>query len=476
VIWDPMSFDDPNEDAGWVIVHDKVSASKLRSEYGISVPVGDDDDEDGSWGGSGNRAGRMDTSEAVQKRAVGVDTLYILPGKHFFGPGEKDCVDFPTMWKVKTAGDYVLEEGPQDYWHGRLPVIWGRYWIIDKSPYGDSIGNDLRGLQATITRTGSGFSMANDTMAFPQKVWPVDAGEPDEQKNGIPGAIIESLAQRRDRDPYVLEGASVSPALVRWFEKMTTETGPFIAGVQPGGLAGGVPPNIEAAAALNMMKEADFDRLAPVANAAAQMALAWVEMTMSNIRQFEPDEVMVRMLGPGGASKARAWSSADIDDDFIWDIAEASVRPQSHAAMMQLALSMFQVGGIDRRELRKAVGRLDGQDVTFELREEALIAEENEQAITQGQITTPWSVIRVENAEIAIPGHSAAMLSPAVRSNPAALDALDRHIYDHMLAAREQAMAAAGPIGPEAGGAPAGEPQPGQDLQDESQMMQDSPI
>lgn len=413
-------------DRRWTIhrYHESPAAIEERLGFTGIVP-------DSKWAAeqpntSSARPGR--TSRRSDAKTALVRELYIRRGTFPASDKDGDTISFPDGWIVVECQGQIKAE-PNRYGDG--PLWFAKAEVGDEQLHGECLANDIRGIQATYTRTMSDWDFQLQVTGNPRIFWPAAAGTPDEGKVGTPGAIVQVEGLRAEDRPYLLPGA-VSPGVQQFASIIFNDILGYISGVREGGLGGGTPANIEAAAAFRVLIETDATRLATTVLGYGLFLQQLLERVVHNLKTFASDERLYAIVGPDLQVEVEEFSGADLDDDLACIVVPESIKPQSDAVKRAGALELYNLGLATRRDTVLRIGEMgDGQDA---LREQRLIQHckrEAKQALTEKVIYTPLQLMQYEDHALALDQHTADVFDQRFHDDPEAQAVLLLHMDLH---------------------------------------------
>lgn len=466
IFWDPAAT--RPADAMWVLLSIARSPAWIYNRYGVEVeaqPAGRTND---MW--RFNRNLRANQTP----RTTQVDELWIKAGKYRFGPGAEDTVTFAKGFVVIVAGNRLLDAGPNPYEHGEFPIIFERALLGDKQMRGDTPVNSEREIQVAVNKILSTAALNIDMTADNQWLIPSTCQMPESSKRNGPGVYKMYVPDPSGAKPEQIPGMEVPASIFKFLEVLTTFMAD-VSGQHEGGMAGGVPPNIEAGVALEALVERDTTALTTIALGIGRTIERWSYLTLSNWKQFVSETRQVAILGEWDETEVHDFSGTDIYDSFLYTVVPASVLPQSKAAEFQKSLLMLQSQLITPRDFFHRTGEDRGEVLSQQRIHAANARFENQECEQTGMPpTTPELVVmQYDDDVIHDEEHSRKLLDRKLwTENPNAWMALFQHNQIHrdkiaaaMAAQQAQAQAASGeepsqggPASPPSEGAPPGPP------------------
>ena len=393
-----------------------------------------------------------------------VKELWIEPGTYAWGsePGEE--LTFPNGYVIVTAGGKLLSHGPNPYRHRQPPFIFIPCLRAPRDVWGDTWVHSLRVSQASVNKTAAQIQQANDLCANPQWLLPMDTKMPRVDMVATAGVHKRYEPQPHRMKPEMIPGQSVAVAVFRYLDWVLTIT-QMIAGQHEGGLAGGVPANVEAGVALEAIAERDTSRLAVTATEIGRAIARWAWMVLRLRAQFKTAEENISVVGRFMETEVLHFGDWALLDKMQASVVPESVTPSSRAARFQKAVTLFNLRdesgrpGISMREFKRRIGEDTPEFMTREAIETGNARHENYQFLTMAACETQDMHMLVEDHGLHAEEHQIALVSPEFRANLQAWQACMEHLQKHVrLGAQEMSQAAAA-MGPQAP-VTQGQPQP----------------
>lgn len=381
-----------------------------------------------------------------------VREVWIRKGKYPWGNKPGEVIDLKRDYMIVECNGKTLAHGPNIYEHGRFPFIVAVLPKPKRQFWGETRLNDVRGLQATVLKTAKIWTDSNDLCAAPRITFGAGAKIKDADRTNKPGAWIEVASMARSEDfPRFLEGASVSSGLVRWLDDLFVKWLPFVSGNHLGGMAGGAPPNVEAAAAFIQLEKVDADQLTPDSLAYGIALQEWLEMTMLNCKQFMTIPELVEVAGKNREPEVVAFSSDSIKDSFIYQILPSSVIPQSGAAKFQKTITLFmqrdEMGRplLSARDVKRRLGEEPNEERTTDEIQTDAAKRDIYDAKTKGRFETPDVVLNFVNPEIYLEEYGRYLLENRQSDNPQAYGLILNRAIELYMFTQQKTMAGQAP-------------------------------
>lgn len=430
------------------------------------------------------RVGPSITSRTkISKRydeSVLVKELHIQAGQWPFGPNEEDVIDLPQGYVIVVASGVVLSHGPNIYEHGKFPFIFRQNLKLKKELHGHTRADDIRSVQASILKTASSFTQNLDLMGNGQWLYTSRSGVKKKDQTNRVGAWIQHEARTQFDLPQKMPGIPASPSHERWLGSLKGQWLAFISGNNEGGMAGGVPPNVEAAAAFIELVERDATQLAETSLSYGLALQEWMEMTMSNVKQFWTQPRYVSVAGRGMGPEIFSFTGADVHDSFIYAVVPESVLPQSSAARFQKAFTLNQAQLLGKRDTLTMMGQDPHEEATLDTLMARYAQKEVFEAKTRHVITTPPELLSLSNPEVMIEEYARFLFDPTAQDDPVAFGLVLGRAIELRDAAVAQATAmqaaAQAPPGEAPQEAPPGEPEPASPQRGETGTTAPQPV
>ncbi|HET6495220.1 MAG TPA: hypothetical protein VFH61_07660, partial [Thermoleophilia bacterium] len=343
--------------------------------------------------------------------------LYVERGTFPVSDKNDDTVTFEKGWIVVECQGQVRAMQNE---YGNGPLLFGKADAADESLHGGCIGNELRGIQASFTSAMSTWDFVNAVTGNPRIFWPAAAGTVDEETVGTPGAIIRVEGVREMDRPFIMPGVSIPPGMESFARMLMGDILGYVSGVREGGLAGGTPANVEAAAAFRILVEQDASRLATTVIGYGTLLQDILRQLVHNIQTFASDQRMYAFIGDDMEPETEEFAGGDLTEDLTYIVVPESIRPQSDAVKRMDAMDMHDRGLATRRDTLVRLGEMEGTDALLEQRLIQHCRREVKQATRDRFISTPLQLMQFEDHELAIDMHRADMFDVRLMNDPEA--------------------------------------------------------
>lgn len=365
----------------------------------------------------------------ARRDATRVRELYVPVGRWPYGDKDGEWVDVERdlggakLYRVVVAGDKVLHYGP--YKPDLPPVIFERNAPMEGYFYGGTKADDVRGIQATLLATANHTNSILELMSSPQWIVHASAEVPKCDWTNRPGAVKRHNARADWMAPRIVEGVSPPAGLFRWMNDLKAVWLPYVGGANLGGLAGGVPPNVEAAAAFIELAERDDVQLTYSAAAIKRAVEKWAKLTALYAQLYHDEEKLITVGGGRSAApEVFAFSGADIHESFNYIVPPESAKPQSWAAIFQSTLALKAEGLILPRDAIRRIGRQPGAGPT--LSEKMAVAAKHDilEAKKFHAVLSPPELLGLADPEAYLEEYAMYLFDPASKDDPEAFNVI----------------------------------------------------
>lgn len=431
---DPLAGDEGLQAAEWVVETTVKSKDSLIQRYGDKASSLEEDAQASSGIAEERMSPGFNPGNGSQYRGITVNEFWAKPSSKY-----------PKGKRVVWAGDTVLAEEDNPYeclpyvMFSGIPVP-GRFWPT-------SIVEQLRSPQAEFNKTRSQIRENAARIGNPSLLIPRSANV---SVQGLPGEQIIYDDMVSAQGPTYLQPPEM-PAYVR-------EEGPQIEGSmqeisgQHEITKGQVPPGVTAAAAINMLMEADDTRLGPDIYDMERALAEAGKLILSLVGRFYTDQRTLKILGDEGD-----WDIFEFKNDMIEREPDVQVQAGSsmprmksakQAAMADFLRLVFQSGTPpNKRDLARYLKNLDvgGFEALIEdtNRDEQQVAREH-RILAQGQAL---QINSYDDDEAHIAGHAdfmkGARYQRMIAQDQRLAQAFEMHLAAHQQRAQQAAQAQA---------------------------------
>jgi len=311
--------------------------------------------------------------------------------------GEKDVVEIFVGYFPPTAmipqGRYVvfaedpsliLFDGPWPFPTHDMPFVKFPGPRVPGSVTDEAVVTHARPLQKELNRTVSQIVMHKNLTLKPQLL--AATGSLTQRITDEPGAIIEFMPignvvpQWREMPglpAYVFQHLDgIQARLDRLFNLQAVTRGD-------------VPPNVEAGISIDLLQEASVDQISPVIGAMEDALARAGDLMVRLAQKFYTEPRLMKIIGPGGTTKAKRFLGSDIDGGFGFYAEAGSGLPRTRAGRQARIESLVQMGMMraDQAWKHLDVADLKGLAAMFAADEEQAYREHDK--LTKGDPINP---------------------------------------------------------------------------------------
>lgn len=328
----------------------------------------------------------------------------VLPASNSEGGSDPTVKTVYVLYHKKTAsvpnGRYTVfiedpdeifldQEWPEAF-PNELPIVQFRGIRVPGSTTNSSVVTQARPLQKQLNRLLSQITEYTNLVIKP-RIWaPVNSLR--ERITTEPGAVYQytpvgnfrpEIEQLPTIPPYVFEFLNDLGQRIRDTFGLTEVT------------EGGLPPNLEAADAIDLLQEMAIDRIAP-SILANEVSLARAGQFLLHVAQklYEEPRLMT-VMGLGGVASVREFSKADFAADVTVHVEAGSSMPRTRAARRKQIERFMELGLIDARSAWKHYDIADVKDLAVQFAADEDHALREHDKLIKGQPLNPEAMNRM---------------------------------------------------------------------------------
>jgi hypothetical protein len=303
--------------------------------------------------------------------------LYHRPGPSLPKGRYVVWLEDPDKILVDTAWTFPFDE---------LPLVKMPGVENPDSPYDLPVTNDARPLQVELNRTASQIIMHKDLTLKPQML--AQVGSLQQKLTTEPGAVFEYAGQTAPewRQPPQLPGYVVEQVLDlraqldEVYNRLPSQRDQL-------------PARIDSGAPIDLLHEAVADQLSPTI-LRLEAALARAGTLMIQLAQkFYIEPRLMKVSGPGGATKTRKFKNADIDGGFSFHAQSMSGLPRTRAGKQSRIEFLMDKQLIDARQAMKHLDVADMSGILAQMSADEDHALREHDKILRGQAINPAAVL-----------------------------------------------------------------------------------
>lgn len=352
-VWGDPSAKDPHE-WKWVIIQENLDPDDLYARYGKTfVPdaVAANPDQTLPMGNAEN-AGEMNVVKTF--RFYHIPTPAVPNGR-------------VVTW-VESGGKQILDDKKWPWPEmTRLPLVAFKGIKVPGQAEGDALTTHARPIQKQLNRVLSQITEFFNLSVKPQ--WMVPTGALNKTRlTNEPGAAFQYNPVNQGAGGALKPEQVEVPGLPQWvfaFLDTITQQIRDIYGLTEV-TEGQLPPNLEAADAIDLLQEMATDRFAPAieANERSLARLGQILLELAQCYYEEPRLLQIR--GFGGAGSVKEFTKADFGGDITVHVEAGSSLPKTRAMRRQQIERWISMGLLDPKKAWRYYDLADVKDIAVE--------------------------------------------------------------------------------------------------------------
>jgi len=360
------------EEAQWAVCEHSMTADEIKQRWGATLTMNASPADYDSAMPFANSPERADNT--VRKVYIG-----------YFLPGSQNPRGRYVVW---TCGpDKILYDGPWQFPVNMLPLVRFPGVRYPGRVEDEALTTAARPLQKQINKTLSQVVEHINLVVRPQLM--AQAGSIRQRPSNEPGAIFEynntdgQLPQWRDMPnmpSIVLEHIrSMESRIDRLFMQALVTRGE-------------VPPNVEAAVAIDLLQETAVDQVAPVVQSIEAALARAGKLMIALAKQFYIEPRSVKIVGDGGRSKVQKFLASDIDSGVDFHAEAGSGLPRSRAMRQARIKELVGMGALPIHQAMKYLDLADMHGVKAKFTAAEDRADREVDKLLRGQMLNPESM------------------------------------------------------------------------------------
>ena len=290
--------------------------------------------------------------------------------------------------------DTILEDEKWPYPINELPIVQIRGIRIPGGTINDSVTTHALPIQKQINRLLSQITEYTNMVIKP-RVWaPVNSLR--QRLTTEPGAVYEYTPVGNHK-PEIEQLPSIPPYVFQFLGELSGRLKEVFGLTEV--TEGQLPPNLEAADAIDLLQEMATDRFAPaiIANENALARLGQFMLALAQEYYTEPRLLTVR--GLGGMSSLKSFVAADFAGDLTVHVEAGSSMPRTRAARRKQVEKFVEMGLIKPESMWKYYDIADVKDLAVQFaRDEDAALRENDKML----VGTPLNPEEVQKTMAAV--------------------------------------------------------------------------
>jgi hypothetical protein len=386
VLGEPHVFRDPTatsfEDAEWVIVEENMSPDEIKAKYGQDVKPDSVAPEYSITEPFSN--GSSGSEKIVKKVYCG----YFRPTSAL--PKGRYVVFIENPNKI-------LYDGPWPFPFEDLPLVRFSGPRVPGSSVDEALVTHSRPYQKLINAVLSKVVEHVYLTVRPQMIAPV--GSLRQRLTNEPGAVFEFQPMGGGGQalvPQWREMPNLPPYVFTFLDNIQARMDRLFNLQQIN--QGTPPPNVEAGIAIDLLQEASTDQVAPIIQQ-IEDSLARAGNIMARLaKELYTEPRQLKVIGPGGISKVRAFQNADIDGGFSFHAEAGSGLPRTRAGRQARIESLANMGVLQQNQLWKYLDIGDLKGLAQQMATDEEQAEREHEFLKEGRPLNPISLSQVQQA------------------------------------------------------------------------------
>jgi hypothetical protein len=327
-------FPDPDaktfEDGKFVICRHHLHPDEVKARWNIEI-------EADEYAGLFDDIISLQTTDKKKDR-VGIFAGYFLP-----------CGSLPSGAYIIWHKDHILEKSSWPYNFHQLPITKFSGLRVPGSVYDSSFVEHAIPLQKEYNKTISQIVQYKNLTVNP-RIWAPYGALNRVRLTNEPGSVIE-YKPVTDKVPQVEQVPPIPPYVYEHLGVINTALRDVFGLVEV--TEGRVPPNVEAAIAIDLLQEMATDKLAPTIKSIENSIERAGQIMLAMAQQYYIEPRIVKIKGPGGASLVKKFSQADLNAELTVNVEAGSGFPRIRAGRQAQILNLMQLGLIDPKQAYK---------------------------------------------------------------------------------------------------------------------------
>ncbi len=338
-----------------------------------------------------------------------VDKQLVMVNYYYLPPNRKNPKGRYAVWsdasppddkkgkKVSTDKKF-LYDGEWPFPFNTLPIVKFPGIRIPGQIYDASVVEQAIPLQKNFNKTLSQVVEHTTLMVKPQILAP--KGSLRKRLTNEPGAVVDYYPIAGQK-PEAIPIPSIPTYVERHLDRIRADLDDLF--MLPRVQQGSVPPNVEAAAAIDLLQETATDALSPIIKMLEESIADAGQFMLGLAREYYTDPRIVQITGNNGSGQIRYFRGAEIDAGVSVRAETGSGLPRTRAARQQRIMSLIQMGAIDIRSAWRYFDSADLKSLGAEFEANQTVARREYDLIVAGQ---PVNMVAARDAIklIQIPG------------------------------------------------------------------------
>lgn len=357
------------EEAKWAVCEHSMTPDEIKQRWGADVTANASPGDYDSALPYANSPERQDNT--VRKVYIG-----------YFLPGASNPRGRYVVWIC--GPDKILYDGPWQFPVNMLPLVRFPGVRYPGRVEDEALTTAARPLQKEINKTLSQLVEHRNLVVRPQMV--AQAGSLRQRPTNEPGAIFEYNGTDGTR-PEWREMPNIPSYVFEHLRDMQSRIDRLF--MQALVTRGEVPPNVEAAVAIDLLQETAVDQVAPVVQS-IELALARAgKLMIALAKQFYIEPRIVKIRGDGGRTQVQKFLQSDIDSGVDFHAEAGSGLPRSRAMRQARIKELVGMGAIPIHQALKYLDLADMHGVKAKMTAAEDRASREVDKLLRGEILNP---------------------------------------------------------------------------------------
>ena len=284
---------------------------------------------------------------------------------------------------ANTTQNKFLYDGPWlEGWPNSLPLVKFPGIRVPGQIYDEAVVTQGIPLQKNFNKTLSQVVEHTTLMVKPQILAP--KGSLRKRLTNEPGAIVDYYPIAGQK-PEAIQIPSIPTYVERHLDRIRADLDDLF--MLPRVQQGSVPPNVEAAAAIDLLQETATDALSPIIKMLEESIADAGQIMLGLAREYYSDPRIVQITGNNGSGQIRYFRGAEIDAGVSIRAETGSGLPRTRAARQQRIMSLIQMGAIDIRSAWRYFDTADLKGLGAKFEANQTVARREYDLISAGQPT-----------------------------------------------------------------------------------------
>ena len=323
----------------------------------------------------------LDVAMPMGEAAPEMTTVRVIHG--YFVPTPQIPQGRYVCWAP--ASKTLLEDGPWPFPFNILPIVKFPGVKVPGSAYDGSLVEQAIPLQRELNRTLSQI-VEHKNLTIRPVVW-APVGSVRTRLTNEPGQLREYVPLGNGLKPEPEQPPSIPPYVIEHLQDIGNRIKDMfnLSAVDVGQL----PPNLEAATAIDLLQEMSSDRLMPAILANEKALERAGNIMLMLCQKFYIEPRTIKIIGMNGASQILSFTNADIQGGVSINIQSGSSLPRTRAGRQLRIMEYMQMGLLPKNVAYKYLDIADLKGAQADIESDEDMATREHDLILQGQPINP---------------------------------------------------------------------------------------